>query len=433
MRAIFALLLLFTGVALAPPAWPETGGDDGAPGQVLADGPEAELLIRVGDIDNLGFGWPAGFDPFTGRNTPVHPFPFQPEADDPPGTDRIMVVSGNTGASGDGYVYESRRPDNLPQPLVFEFDPGAVQVTTVALQLFVDDFQSSRFGSRYRVWLDGEEAADLAVTLNALDQTGPNGKLLTLQLLPEFLDLVRDGRLEVRIDDPDNNAGDGFAFDFARLLVNPKGYRHSGTVTGMAVDSSDGKPLAGVLVSASNVRQALTGADGRFVLEQVPAGLVVTTGSKAGFSPDSEVTDLVSGASVELVLELAPLSSDSSSLAERLGRERKVDLYGIYFDTAKADLRPESEATLRQVLGVLEADTGLRLVIAGHTDSEGEAAYNQGLSERRARSVVAWLAGQGIDAARLSAEGLGETRPVADNATEAGRALNRRVEVRLAD
>ena len=151
------------------------------------------------------------------------------------------------------------------------------------------------------------------------------------------------------------------------------------------------------------------------------------------FTFDATAADLVSGASVELVLELAPLGSDSSSLAERLGRERKVDLYGIYFGTAKADLRPESEATLRQVLGVLEADTGLRLVIAGHTDSEGEAGYNQGLSERRARSVVAWLAGQGIDAARLSAEGLGETRPVADNATEAGRALNRRVEVRLAD
>lgn len=432
MRAILALLLVFTGMALAPPAWSATADDD-APGQVLADGPEAELLVRVGDIDNLGFGWPAGFDPFTGRNTPVHPFPFHPEADDPPGTDRIMVVSGNTGASGDGYVYESRRPDNLPQPLVFEFDLGAVQVTTVALQLFVDDFQSSRFGSRYRVWLDGEEAADLAVTLNALDQTGPNGKLLTLQLLPEFLDLVRDGRLEVRIDDPDNNAGDGFAFDFARLLVNPKGYRHAGTVAGIAVDSTEGKPLAGVLVSASNVRQALTGADGRFVLEQVPAGLVVTTGSKAGFSPDSEAADLVSGESVDLRLELAPLQSDSGSLAERLGRERKVDLYGIYFDTAKAELRPESEATLRQVLGVLEADAGLRLVIAGHTDSEGEAGYNQGLSERRARSVVAWLAGQGIDAARLAAEGLGETRPVADNATDAGRALNRRVEVRLAD
>ena len=432
MRRIPALLLVFAALFLSPAAG-SADGDATAPRGVLAGGDEADLVVRVGDIDNLGFGWPAGFDPFTGRDTPVHPFPFQPEAYDPPGTDRIMVVSGNTGASGDGYVYESQRPGNLPQALVFDYALDGLDVKVVALQLFVDDFQSSRFGSRYRVWLDDREATDLAVTLNALDQTGPNGKLLTLQLLPEFLDLVRDGRLEVRVDDPDNNAGDGFAFDFARLLVNPKGYRHAGTVSGVARDATDGSPLAGVLVSASNVRQALTDAEGRFTLEQVPAGLVVPTGSKAGYTPDSEPADLVSGATVTVELALSPIASDSGSLAERLGRERKVDLYGIYFDTAKAELRPESGDTLQQVLGVLREDPALRLVVAGHTDGAGDAAYNQALSERRAASVVAWLTREGIDGKRLQSEGLGESRPVADNATEAGRALNRRVEVRLAD
>lgn len=428
MHLTFVLPLLL--LATLPPL---ARADDSAPAHTLRDGPEADLVVRVGDIDNLGFGWPAGFDPFTGRNTPVHPFPFTPEVDDPPATDRILVVSGHRSASGDGYVYESRRPDNLPKPLVFEFDPAGLEIRTVALQLFVDDFQSERFGSRFRAWLDGEEAADLAVTLNALDQTGPNGKLLTLQLLPEFLHLLRDGRLEVLVDDPDNDAADGFAFDFARLLVNPKGYRHAGTVRGIARDEATGEPLAGVLVTASNVRKAITDAGGRFVLEQVPAGLVVGTGAKAGYAGDSEVVDLESGASVEIELALAPLSSDSGSLAERLGRERKVDLHGIYFDTAKASLRPESEAVLRQVLGVLEADPGLRLVIAGHTDGEGDDASNQRLSEQRARTVVDWLGANGIEAARLRSEGLGETRPVADNGSAAGRALNRRVEIRRAD
>lgn len=400
------------------------------------DGPEADLLVQVGDIDNLGFGWPNGFDPFTGKSTPVHRFPYLPEADDPPGTDRIMVVSGYAGGEGahrDGYTYETQRPGNQPQPLTFEFDASGIEVKVVALQLFVDDFQSKRMGSRFRAWLDGTEVGDLAVTLNALDQTGPIGKLLTLQLLPEYLDLVRDGKLVVRIDDPDNDAGDGYAFDFARLLINPKGYKYTGTVRGIAVDTEAGRPLAGVLVSASNVRQAQTDAQGKFTLEDVPAGLVVTTGSKPGYTPDSEAEDLIAGETLDLVLELAPLKTDSGSLAEQLERERKVDLYGIYFDTAKATLKPESEATLQQVLGVLEADPPLRLVIAGHTDSEGGDDYNQSLSERRAAAVVAWLTGKGIAAERLSSEGLGESRPVADNASEAGRALNRRVEVRLAD
>ena len=401
---------------------------------VLKDGPEADLLVQLGDIDNMGFGWPAGFNPFTGKSTPVHRFPYLPESDDPAGTDRIMVVSGFTGGvRSDGYTQQTSRPSNQPQPLVLEFDLQGVEVKTVALQLFVDDFQSERMGSRYRAWIDGRELSDVAMVLNALDQTGPIGKLLTLQLLPEYIDTVADGRVEIRIDDPDNNAGDGYAFDFVRLLVNPKGYAYTGTVRGIAVDTAAGRPLAGVLVSAGNVVQALTDDKGGFLLENVPAGLVVTTGSKPDYESDSEAADLVAGETVDLVLELTPSKTDSESLARQLEREGKVDLYGIYFDTAKATLKPESEATLQQVLGVLNADPALRLVIAGHTDSEGGDAYNQSLSEQRAASVVAWLAGKGVDATRLSSEGLGESRPVADNGNAAGRALNRRVEVRVAD
>lgn len=400
------------------------------------DGPEAELLVQLGDIDNLGFGWPAGFDPFAGKSTPVHRFPYLPEADDPPGTDRIMVVSGYAGGDGarrDGYTYETGRPDNQPQPLRLQFDIAGIEAKVVVLQLFVDDFQSGRMGSRYRVLLDRREAGDIAATLNALDQTGPIGKLLTIQLLPEYLDLVSDGELVVDVDDPANDAGDGFAFDFARLLVNPKGWRYTGSVRGIAVDTGSGRPLAGVLVSAANVRQAVTDAEGRFVLEQVPAGLVVTSGSKPGYNGDSEAADLIAGETVDLVLELSPQQTDSGALAEQLEREGKVDLYGIYFDTAQATLKPESEGTLRQVLGVLRSDPALHLVIAGHTDSEGGDDYNQDLSEHRAAAVVAWLVVEGVDGARLASEGHGEARPVADNGSGAGRALNRRVEVRVAN
>ena len=91
---------------------------------------------------------------------------------------------------------------------MLEFDLQGIEVRTVALQLFVDDFQAPSMNSRFRAWIDGRELDDVAVVLNALDQTGPIGKLLTLQLLPEYLDTVRDGRLAIRIDDPDHNAGD---------------------------------------------------------------------------------------------------------------------------------------------------------------------------------------------------------------------------------
>lgn len=426
------LLLLGAVLAAGAPATAIAESAEGwaAPREEAREAPEGDLVVRVGDIDNLGFGWEEGFDPFTGRSTAAHDFPWSPDATDPAGTDRIMVISGHRGAEGDGYAASTARPENAVQTLDLRFDPGGVSVRTAALQLFVDDFQAPVWGHRFTATLDGREAPDIAFALNALNQTGPIGKLVTLQLLPEYVPLLADGALAIRIDDAGTDAGEGFALDFVRLIVNPKPWKYTGTVSGITQRADDGTPLSGVLVSAGNVRQATTGTDGRFTLSGVPAGLVVTVGSHPDYLPDSEVADLEVDGSLDLVLELAPAPRSGDALAERLAREGRVDLYGIYFDTDSATLKPESTATLTEVKALLEADPALRLAIAGHTDAQGDEAHNLALSARRAQAVVDWLAGEGIDAARLVAEGLGESRPVADNASPAGRALNRRVEIR---
>ncbi|HQP75493.1 MAG TPA: OmpA family protein [Acidobacteriota bacterium] len=108
------------------------------------------------------------------------------------------------------------------------------------------------------------------------------------------------------------------------------------------------------------------------------------------------------------------------------GRSR---LYGILFDIDSTAIRPESKPVLDEVIQLLKAEPAWRLTIEGHTDSAGDDAHNLKLSQGRAEAVKAYLAGQGIDAGRLEAKGLGESKPVADNATELGRARNRRVEL----
>ena len=116
-------------------------------------------------------------------------------------------------------------------------------------------------------------------------------------------------------------------------------------------------------------------------------------------------------------------------VADALKRQGKVVLYGIRFDTASDVPRPESSGTLEELYATLAAQKDQRVEIAGHTDAVGNDAANVDLSNRRAKSVVAWLVKKGIDAKRLTAKGYGRSQPVADNATTQGRALNRRVEV----
>lgn len=107
------------------------------------------------------------------------------------------------------------------------------------------------------------------------------------------------------------------------------------------------------------------------------------------------------------------------------------DLGEVLFAFDSAQLTPNAESVLDQVSTRLTGANLVTVKVAGHTDSVGSDAYNQGLSERRARSVADYLASHGVPADKLSTEGHGESQPVADNATDAGRAQNRRVELHV--
>src|SRR6266545_4695180 len=118
----------------------------------------------------------------------------------------------------------------------------------------------------------------------------------------------------------------------------------------------------------------------------------------------------------------------AEEMKRELDAKGHVALY-INFDFDKADIKPDSRPIINEVVKLLTTNPGLNLTVEGHTDNVGIPDYNRRLSDARAKSVVAALTTQGIDARRLRAAGFGQEKPIADNSTDAGRAQNRRVEL----
>jgi outer membrane protein OmpA-like peptidoglycan-associated protein len=124
------------------------------------------------------------------------------------------------------------------------------------------------------------------------------------------------------------------------------------------------------------------------------------------------------------------LQNEMRHALETLGT---YDVYGLLFDFDSAELRPEAAQLVREIALMLQQNSNWTILIAGHTDSTGGVEHNQRLSERRADSVRQALISNGVAANRLQSVGHGMSRPKADNATIAGRAINRRVEFRRLD
>ena len=114
-----------------------------------------------------------------------------------------------------------------------------------------------------------------------------------------------------------------------------------------------------------------------------------------------------------------------------MGIGAKIVLNNVFFDSGKAFLRPESYTELNRLIDILHQYKRLVVEISGHTDSQGSAASNKRLSQRRAQAVVDYITSQGVNLAQIQAKGYGEDTPRADNSTKKGRQLNRRVEAKI--
>jgi outer membrane protein OmpA-like peptidoglycan-associated protein len=197
-------------------------------------------------------------------------------------------------------------------------------------------------------------------------------------------------------------------------------------ISGKVLEAKTGNPVAAAikyedLATGKEIGSASTNPTTGIYKISLPAGRNYGYRAEAsGYIPISENLDLTNQKTyreLERDLTLVPLV-----------KGEVVRVNNIFFETAKATLRPESSPELDRIVKMLNDHPTMEIAIAGHTDSVGTPATNRQLSEDRANAVEAYLIGKGIAAKRLRTHGYGETQPIAPNNTESGRQQNRRVE-----
>jgi hypothetical protein len=145
--------------------------------------------------------------------------------------------------------------------------------------------------------------------------------------------------------------------------------------------------------------------------------------TQKGYFPFSEKIDLsenIDNKFINKKIELTALETGNS-----------ITLRNILFETARAELKSDSFESLNKLVDMMSNNKEIKILISGHTDNVGNAAYNLDLSGKRVKSVAAYLQSKGIDSSRLKSQGFGSTKPIADNKTEEGKQMNRRVEVTI--
>lgn len=295
----------------------EKNGDWNSNKVIIKNTSEAQLMVRVGDIDNFGFKF-YGIDPFSGIETQRHAFPFFPKSNDWPNTDKIMVISGYNSANKyigyntDGYTrsysidyLHSNRAKAITIPYAQELE--GIVVRNAVLQMFVDDIQPGNAHGilagnvNYSVTINDVAVPELSSIINNLDQSGPRGKLITFSVPERLLYLIEEGEISVKIDDPrSGRTGDGYAVDFMKLLINVKELSNVATVSGFVVDENNER-VQGATVTSGGVVSTITDSNGEYTLLNVPAGQAVITASKSGnISQSKTLTTVIEGGGYEL-------------------------------------------------------------------------------------------------------------------------------------
>jgi outer membrane protein OmpA-like peptidoglycan-associated protein len=187
-----------------------------------------------------------------------------------------------------------------------------------------------------------------------------------------------------------------------------------------------------------NYQNAVKAIKGEVVFERAPKDMdpgettlkVSANGKDVWIKVEPDIWSAPTQSYVLSIVEVEAMAQviSANAMLDALNKDGFIALY-INFDTGKAVLKADGEATVNEIVAMLKGAAGLKISVEGHTDNVGTAASNLTLSNARAKAVMDAIVKGGIAANRLSSKGLGQTTPIADNRTDDGKAKNRRVEL----
>jgi OmpA-OmpF porin, OOP family len=409
----------------------ETDGDWSKNRCFLKNTPEAQFMIRGGDIDNLNCGWAESFNPFCGMSTEPHDYPMKEDPKDVPGLDHILLgTSYNGTGGGDGYS-ESFSEKTKPVPIKISLSElKGTAISAVKMQIFIDDFQSPVTFSNFSATINAKRFINLEQVLKEVDQTGPIGKLITLDIPSELLPEFSKDSVVFNINDATTGVGDGFSLDFIKLLVNPSKIKiYKGNISGRVIDY-DGNPVENVLIKLPDSQQSTTNSEGIFSFNDLQPGLIIIHAMKREYANVYINADVICDQTTEVEIVLHP-SSKVEFKGQKIMEGDAVTLSKIQFNAGSAVLTQPAMAELNMIYEFLSSNGQVEIELSGFTSSEGDAVVNKNLSLQRVESCKLFLVNKGIEGNRIFTVGYGPENPVAPNDTEENRAKNRRVEMKI--
>jgi outer membrane protein OmpA-like peptidoglycan-associated protein len=405
---------------------------------------EAEWMIRLGDIDNLGFGFDKNFNPFSGDTTGFHSPPSVFNPNEPEGLDMILLPTSfrkfnqpciyDVYSSYYGFLKSTYKKVNFSVKIPLNL-PATMPIEGIKFMLFIDDIQSRASCSKFDVWLNGTKANFISDELKKLNLQ-QQGKLLVLDVPETHFKLFKKDTLELVIDDVTTGAGDGFAIDFVKILVNPR-KQLSGQISGLITEKNTGKTIDKATIKDQNNIQTES-KQGKYNLSGLPVGANKITVSAKNYRTETFTVD-ISNTPQQMNFELSNNAIINTVFPETevLAIGTKIILQNTHFAPNSIQLKKDIHSEqLDKLVELMKLNPTLKICINGHTDNGMPGTREEHLlhlSEGRAKSVMTYLVSKGVESHRITYKGYGSSKPIVDNKTPENQAKNRRVEFEIID